>query len=75
MLDADLAVVFGTTTKRINERVRRYIDRFPTDFLFQLTDEEKDWVVANCDHLGQLNFLPVVRMLLLNMVPLWLQCC
>lgn len=59
MLDADLAMVFGTTTKRLNERVKRNIDRFPADFLFQLTDEEKAWVVANCDHLKQLKFSPV----------------
>ena len=59
MLDADLAIVFGTTTKRLNERVKRNIDRFPSDFLFQLTGEEKDWVVANCDHLKQLRFSPV----------------
>lgn len=59
MLDADLAVVFGTTTKRLNERVKRNLDRFPGDFLFQLTDEEKEWVVANCDHLRQLRFSPV----------------
>jgi ORF6N domain len=56
MLDADLAMVFGTTTKRLNERVKRNIKRFPADFLFQLTDEEKEWVVANCDHLKQLKF-------------------
>ncbi len=56
MLDADLAIVFGTTTKRLNERVKRNIDRFPVDFLFQLTVEEKDWVVANCDHLRQIKF-------------------
>ena len=56
MLDADLALVFGTTTKRLNERVKRNIDRFPVDFLFQLTHEERDWVVANCDHLKQLKF-------------------
>jgi hypothetical protein len=59
MLDADLAIVFGTTTKRINERVRRNLGRFPSDFLFQLTDEEKEWVVANCDHLRQLKFSAV----------------
>lgn len=56
MLDADLAMVFGTTTKRLNQQVKRNIDRFPTDFLFQLTDEEKEWVVTNCDHLKQLKF-------------------
>jgi phage regulator Rha-like protein len=59
MLDADLAMVFGTSTKRINQQVKRNIDRFPVDFLFQLTDEEKDWVVTNCDHLKQLRFSPV----------------
>ena len=59
MLDADLAMVFGTSTKRINERVKRNIDRFPADFLFQLTNEEKDWVVSNCDHLKQLKFSSV----------------
>jgi hypothetical protein len=59
MLDADLALVFGTTTKRVNERVKRNIDRFPADFLFQLTDEEKSWVVANCDYLKQLKFSTV----------------
>lgn len=59
MLDADLALVFGTTTKRLNERVKRNIGRFPADFLFQLNEEEKEWVVANCDHLRQLRFSPV----------------
>lgn len=56
MLDADLAIIFGTTTKRINEQVKRNIKRFPDDFLFQLTTEEKDQVVANCDHLKKLKF-------------------
>ncbi len=56
MLDADLAMVFGTTTKRLNERVKRNFDRFPADFLFQLRNEEKEQVVANCDHLKQLKF-------------------
>lgn len=56
MLDTDLAIIFGTTTKRINEQVKRNIKRFPDDFLFQLTTEEKDLVVANCDHLKKLKF-------------------
>lgn len=59
MLDADLALVFGTTTKRLNERVKRNLDRFPKDFFFQLTPGEKEEVVANCDHLRQLRFSPV----------------
>lgn len=40
LLDVDLAAVYGVTTKRLNEQVRRNIDRFPEDFVFQLTDQE-----------------------------------
>jgi len=40
MLDADLAALYGVTTKRLNEQVRRNIARFPNDFMFQLTREE-----------------------------------
>ncbi|MDO8925457.1 MAG: ORF6N domain-containing protein [Sideroxyarcus sp.] len=42
MLDADLAELYGVTTKRFNEQVKRNIDRFPADFMFQLTDVEED---------------------------------
>ena len=34
MLDADLAVIYGISTKRLNEQVRRNIDRFPPEFMF-----------------------------------------
>jgi hypothetical protein len=51
MLDADLAALYGVTTKRLNERVKRNRERFPNDFMFQLTEEEKAEMVANCDHL------------------------
>ena len=37
MLDSDLAILYGTETRRLNEQVRRNIDRFPDDFMFQLT--------------------------------------
>ena len=40
MLDVDLAVLYGVTTKRLNEQVRRNRSRFPADFMFQLTSEE-----------------------------------
>jgi hypothetical protein len=40
MLDTDLAVLFGVTTKRLNEQVKRNRDRFPADFMFQLTAAE-----------------------------------
>lgn len=40
MLDSDLAALYGVTTKRLNEQVRRNKQRFPADFLFQLTTPE-----------------------------------
>ena len=40
MLDSDLAELYGVTTKRFNEQIRRNSDRFPDDFMFRLTDEE-----------------------------------
>ncbi len=58
MLDADLAELFGVPTKRFNEQVKRNLDRFPPDFMFQLTAEEKAEVVANCDHLSGIKYSP-----------------
>ena len=58
MLDADLAELYGVETKRLNEQVRRNAERFPEDFMFRLTAEEKAEVVANCDHLGKLKYSP-----------------
>ena len=40
MLDVDLADLYGVPTKRLNEAVKRNLDRFPTDFMFQLTADE-----------------------------------
>ena len=56
MLDRDLADIYGVKTSRLNEQVKRNIDRFPEDFMFQLTDQEKEDVIANCDHLDKLKF-------------------
>lgn len=42
MLDSDLAQLYGVETKRLNEQVRRNLDRFPEDFMFQLTENEWD---------------------------------
>jgi hypothetical protein len=39
LLDAELAVLYGVTTRRLNEQVRRNRKRFPDDFLFELTTE------------------------------------
>ena len=40
MLDSDLAELYGVTTSALNQAVRRNIDRFPSDFMFQMTDSE-----------------------------------
>jgi hypothetical protein len=60
MLDADLADLYGVATKVLNQAVKRNMDRFPGDFLFQLTAEEKAEVVTDCDHLAKLKFSPVL---------------
>jgi ORF6N domain len=41
LLDAELAALYGVSTKRFNEQVRRNRSRFPADFMFQLTPEEQ----------------------------------
>ncbi len=56
MLDRDLAGLYGVNTKRLNEQVKRNIERFPKDFMFQLSKQEKLEVVANCDHLANLKY-------------------
>ena len=56
MLDVDLARLYGVSTKRLNEQVKRNRSRFPADFMFQLTSTEKAKVVASCDHLQRLKF-------------------
>jgi len=40
MLDTELAEMYGIETKRLNEQVKRNLDRFPEDFMFQLTPDE-----------------------------------
>jgi len=60
MLDSDLAILYGVETKALVRAVKRNIDRFPEDFMFQLTKEEKEQVVTNCDHLSSLKFSPAL---------------
>jgi hypothetical protein len=59
IIDADLAVLYGVTTKVLNQAVKRNQERFPESFAFQLTAVEKQEVVTNCDHLQRLKFSPV----------------
>lgn len=47
ILDVDLAKLYGTTTKRLNEQVRRNSERFPDGFMFQLTANEYSAVSIN----------------------------
>ena len=56
MLDADLAELYGVTTKALNQAVKRNRRRFPDDFMFRLTAGEKREVVTICDHLSRLKF-------------------
>lgn len=60
MIDSDIADLYAVPTKRLNEQVKRNIERFPSNFMFELTKEEKEQVVANCDHLKKLKFSPVL---------------
>ena len=54
MIDRDLAELYGVETKRLNEAVKRNIERFPERFRFQLTKEEMTELVANCDRFNSL---------------------
>jgi hypothetical protein len=61
MLDADLAALYGVTTKRLNEAVRRNADRFPNDFMFQLTAGEANSLrsqFATSNRRGGRRYLP-----------------
>ena len=57
MIDRDLAEMYDVPTKVLNQAVKRNIDRFPSDFMFQLTDKElEDWrsqfVISNSIKMG-----------------------
>jgi hypothetical protein len=69
MLDVDLAALYGVQTKRLNEQVKRNRDRFPSDFLFQLTADEKTELVASCDQLQNLKFSKALPLRLLSTEP------
>ena len=54
MIDMDLALLYGVPTKALKQQVKRNIDRFPEDFMFELNKIEKDELVTNCDRLQTL---------------------
>jgi hypothetical protein len=64
MLDRDLAALYGVETKNLNKAVRRNLDRFPSDFMFQLTAEEaqnlKFQIGTSSSGYGGRRYLPYV---------------
>lgn len=58
IIDSDVAELYEVETKRINEAVSRNTEKFPDGYIISLTEEEKQEVVANCDHLELLKFSP-----------------
>ena len=60
ILAPDLAKLFGVETKRLNEQVKRNAKRFPSDFMFQLTEAEFAELVAKCDRFARLKHSSVL---------------
>jgi hypothetical protein len=60
MIDADLAELYGVSTRALNQAVKRNAARFPEDFMFRLTRAEKEQLVAAGGHLARLKFSPVL---------------
>jgi len=60
LIDADLAALYGVSTKALNQAVKRNRKRFPADFIFQLTRTEHREVVTKRDHLRMLRFSPAL---------------
>lgn len=58
ILDADLADMYGIDTKRLNEKIKRNSDSFEEGDIIRLTKKEKEYVVANCDHLQNVKYSP-----------------
>lgn len=60
MLDRDLAGLYGVSTKVLNQAVKRNIKRFPEDFMFQLSRQEKAELVTICDRFNSLKHSTVL---------------
>ena len=54
IIDADLADFYNVPTRQLNQQVKRNKSRFPGDFVFQLTKEEKALLIQACPHLDKL---------------------
>ena len=55
-IDRDLVELYGVESKCLNEQVKQNIERFPKEFRFQLTEIEKNELVANCDRFQMLKY-------------------
>jgi hypothetical protein len=49
-----MALIYGVTTKALNQAVKRNLARFPADFVFRITPQERDELVTKCDRLRNL---------------------
>jgi phage regulator Rha-like protein len=58
LLDFDLAELYGVETRALKQAVRRNINRFPKDFMFQITKSEWNELITVCDNLGDRKFSP-----------------
>ncbi|MBI4722432.1 MAG: ORF6N domain-containing protein [Candidatus Stahlbacteria bacterium] len=56
MIDRHLAKLYEVETRVLNQAVKRNIERFPEEFMFQLTKEERDEVITICDDLKPLRY-------------------
>jgi len=59
MIDTDLAALYETETKKLKQQVKRNMNRFPEDFMFELTKEEKEQLIALSPRLENLKYSPV----------------
>ena len=59
MMDRDLAGLYGVSTKRLNEQVKRNLKRFPGDFMFQLTWEESKFLRSQFATLKNISALTI----------------
>lgn len=58
MIDKDLAELYQVETWALNQAVKRNIEKFPSDLMFELTESEKNELITKCDNLQKLKFNP-----------------
>ncbi len=56
MLDSDIAILYDTETKKLKQAVRRNMGRFPSDFMFELTKQEKTYLLKSVPRLASLKY-------------------